>query len=348
MKKKVAIVGYGGQGGWHADQVRKSDVVELAGIYDIRNERNALAIEKGIKAYGSYEEMLSDESVEIIVVATPNDSHKALSIAAMRAGKNVICEKPVMMSVSELDDVIEVSRETGKLFTVHQNRRFDVDFLAIKKIIDEGKLGDVISIESRVHGSRGIPSDWRGMKEYGGGMIYDWGIHLIDQMTQLLPNEKLKKVFCIVQHTTNFEVDDGFRLEMIFESGKTAHVEIETLNYIAMPRFYLQCKNGSALIKDWREKTQVVFCKFWNEKEVMPVLTAAGITKTMAPRDEITTDTYEVDIPKSDVHDFYRNFVRAINGECTQMVTHEQARLVMRIVEAAFESAEKCQVVDFD
>ena len=348
MKKNVAIIGYGGQGAWHANQIIKSDVVALSGVYDIKPERIELARSRGIFTYPSVEELLSDKNVDIVVITTPNDSHKELSIKALNAGKNVICEKPVMLNTSDLAEVIKVSNQTGKLFTAHQNRRYDVDFLAIKQLIQEGKLGDVVSVESRVHGSRGIPSDWRGKKEYGGGMLYDWGVHLIDQITQLLPNEELKKVFCTAQHTTNFEVDDGFKLTLIYKSGITAFVEVGTLNYIAMPRFYLQCKRGSAKINDWKQNAEVAYCKYWNEKEVLPVQTAAGITKTMAPRDEITLDTYNLDIPVSDVHDFYRNFVLAIDGKEKQYVTHEQSAYVLKIIEKAFESIEKCQAIDFD
>jgi len=348
MKKLVAIIGYGGQGGWHAEQIRKSDVVALAGVYDIKPERNEVAKSRGIYAYSSLNELLSDKKVEIVVVATPNDSHKELSIKALMAGKNVICEKPVMLSVADLDEVVAMANKTGMHFTAHQNRRFDVDYLAIKKIIQEGKLQDVINVESRVFGSRGIPSDWRGQKQFGGGMLYDWGVHLIDQITQLLPNEEINKVFCIAQHTTNFEVDDGFKLTLIYKSNKTACVEVGTLNYLTMPRFYLQCKKGSAKINEWKQRATVAYCKYWNEKEVMPVQTAAGITKTMAPRDEITLDEYVIDIPISDVHDFYRNFVAAIDGKEQQLVKHEQSRLVLKVIEKAFESIEKCQVVDFD
>lgn len=348
MKKKTAVIGYGGQGAWHADHIMKSDVVSLAGIYDIRECRCEAAKSKGIRVYTSAEEIYADPEVEIVVVATPNDSHKSYSINLLRAGKNVICEKPVVLSVADFDDIIEVCHETGKLFTVHQNRRYDVDFLAMKQIISEGKLGRVVSLESRVHGSRGIPSDWRCEKQYGGGMIYDWGIHLFDQIFQLLPDEKVDKVYCSVQHTTNFEVDDGFKLFLTMKSGTTVHCEIGTLNFIAMPRFYLQCMKGSAKIEDWRQKAQVVYCKAWNEKEVLPVQTAAGITKTMAPRDELTTDTYEIEIPKSDVHDFYRNYCRAIDGVEPQNVTHAQSRYILKVVEAAFASAESGEVVKFD
>ena len=78
---------------------------------------------------------------------------------------------------------------------VHQNRRWDVDFLAMKQIHDSGELGKVLNIESRIHGSRGIPSDWRGIREHGGGMLFDWGIHLIDQLLQIFTG-KIERIYC--------------------------------------------------------------------------------------------------------------------------------------------------------
>ena len=88
--------------------------------------------------------------------------------------------------------------------------------------------------------------------------------------------------------------------------------------------------------------------KAWNEKEVVPVQTAAGITKTMAPRDEITLDTYEIERPVSDVHDFYRNLVKAIDGKEEQIVKLCQVRRVLRVMEACFKSAETGETVKFD
>ena len=152
-------------------------------------------------------------------------------------------------------------------------------------------------------------------------------------------------VDCRFDHITNAEVDDGFRLDMTFADGKTAYVEVGTLNFIAMPRFYMRAKDGTAIITDWRENCRVVKCKYWHESEVLPVETAAGLTKTMAPRDEVTTDTYELAKPASDVHDYYRNFAAAIRGETTQLVTHPQMKQVLRVIETAFESVEKNQVI---
>jgi predicted dehydrogenase len=161
-------------------------------------------------------------------------------------------------------------------------------------------------------------------------------------MLKLIP-DKINGVFCELSHITTDEVDDGFRLSLCFEGGKRASVEVGTYNFLAMPRFYMQAKNGSAYIEDWQKKCKVAKLKAWCEKEVLPVQTAAGITKTMAPRDEITLDSYELERPVSDVHDFYRNFVLAIDKKEEQLIKAEEVRRVLLVMEAAFKSGEeKC------
>ncbi len=345
MKKNFAVIGYGGQGGWHVKQIMAGDVGTVTGIYDIDPAKNAKAESDGVKAYPSFEAVLADDAVETVVIAVPNDDHKELVIKALEAGKNVICEKPVEMSTAAFDQMTAAADKSGKLFSVHQNRRWDVDFLAMKKIVESGEIGELINIESRIHGSRGIPSDWRCTKAQGGGMILDWGVHLIDQLLQIV-KEKIVRIYCTETHITNNEVDDGFKLSIYFESGKTAYVEVGTYNFIAMPRFYLQCKNGSAIIEDWQKNAQISRMKAWNEKEVLPVQTAAGITKTMAPRDEITLDMYEAERPVSDVHDYYRNFCNALDGKETSLITHAEVRRVMQVMEAAFKSSAEKQAIE--
>ncbi len=345
--KNVAVIGYGGQGAWHCKQILKSDVCTLAGTYDIREIRRDAAKNDGVKVYESNEAIFADPAVDIVVVAVPNDRHKDLVISALEAGKNVICEKPVEMSVKAFDEMVDASKRTGKFFTVHQNRRWDVDFLATKEVIDSGNIGKPICIESRIHGSRGIPSDWRCEKAYGGGMILDWGVHLIDQMLQL-HGEKIVKVYCTCSHITNKEVDDGFKLYLTYDDGVTALVEVGTYNFLPMPRFYLQAEKGSAKIEDWQHPCHVAKLKAWQEKDVTPVQNAAGITKTMAPRDSLTLDEYDLPIPKSDVHNFYRNVCAAIDGKAERYIKLEEVRRVMCVMEAAFASDEKGQVLNVE
>ena len=339
MKKNVAVLGYGGQGAWHCGQILKSDAVQLLGVYDIRETRNEAARAAGIAVYPSAEALLADPAVEIAVIATPNDVHLPLVVQALESGKHVICEKPAALSVADFDAMTEAAARAGRLLTVHQNRRWDVDFLAMRQVIGSGEIGEVLRIESRIHVSRGIPSDWRCTKAAGGGMILDWGVHLIDQMLQLIP-ETVTRVYCTTTHITNQEVDDGFRLELAFASGKTAHVEVGTYNFLPLPRFYMQCREGTLRLEDWQRPAHVARLTAWKEKDVTPIQNAAGITKTMAPRDALTLREYDIERPSSDVHEFYRNVCAAIDGAAPLTVQPAQVRRVLSVMEAAFASAE--------
>ncbi len=344
-KKKLVVVGYGGMGGWHAANALKSDVVELAGIYDIDENKLALAEERGIKTYKSLDEVLSDPEVELITVATPNDHHCEIAVAALRAGKNVICEKPVVMSSEELETCISVANECGKLFSVHQNRRWDTDKIRIAELYASGSLGQVVNIEKRVHGSRGIPGDWRKVKSEGGGMVLDWGVHLIDQAIMILDGVKITSVYARLDNITNNEVDDGCHIVMTFENGVVYTVEVGTSNFINLPNFYMRGSKGTAIIEKWESPMKVVIKKDGVEKDAVPIRAQQGLTKTMAPRDGDTTVTYLIEEPKVDVHDYYRNFCRAIDGIEPQIVTHEQMRRVMKVMETTFESAAKNEVI---
>ena len=184
MLHKSAIVGFGGMGrDHHFVQVNKLvQDIKVTGAYDLRAERLEVAKADGLKTYNSLEECLADKEIDIIVVATPNNMHKELVIKALEAGKNVICEKPVTMNAAELEEIIAARDRTGKQFAVHQNRRWDRNFLMAKKAIDEGLLGDPFYIEHRVQGSGGALYGWRSAKINGGGMLFDWGVHFLDQI----------------------------------------------------------------------------------------------------------------------------------------------------------------------
>lgn len=344
----LGIVGLGGMGNWHRELIETIDGLEVAGIYDISEARVKFAEEVGIKAYESLDALLEDERIDIVLVSTPNDLHNPIAIKAMRAGKNVVSEKPVTLSSKDLQEMIDVSKETGKLFTVHQNRRWDEDFLTMKKIYDEQLLGDVYRIESRVHGSRGIPGDWRQEKEHGGGMVLDWGVHLLDQILLMMGTTKLKSVYATETHITNQLVDDGFSAELRFENGLDVLVEVGTSNFINLPRWYMLGVNGTAIIEDWNLKGQIVSAAGKDETDVVPVRTAAGLTKTMAPRREDTIQKQDLPVVNSDIRDFYRNVMAAIAGKEEPKVKLPEVMRVMKLMEAIFDSSSKHQVVDFE
>lgn len=347
-KHRLGIVGFGGMGNWHRELIESGiENLEIAGMFDIKEERQEAARALGYRAYESLDALLADETVDMILVSTPNDCHKPIAIKAMEAGKNVVSEKPVTLSSEDLLEMIDASKRTGKIFTVHQNRRWDEDFLTVKKLYDENALGDVFNIESRVHGSRGIPGDWRGKKEHGGGMMLDWGVHIIDQMLMMV-KEKITSIYCKVNHVTNYEVDDGFTLILTFESGKTALLEVGTSNFIELPRWYMLGENGSVQIDDFLVHGKIVRITDWDKNDAVPVKTAAGLTKTMAPRTDDTIHTEPVVKVNSDIKDFYRNVMAAIEGREEQLIKHDELLRVMRVMETALHSAELNQVLPFE
>lgn len=347
-KHRLGIVGFGGMGNWHRELIESGiENLEIAGMFDIKEERQEAARALGYRAYESLDALLADETVDMILISTPNDCHKPIAVKAMEAGKNVVSEKPVTLSSEDLLEMIDASKRTGKIFTVHQNRRWDEDFLTVKKLYDENALGDVFNIESRVHGSRGIPGDWRGKKEHGGGMMLDWGVHIIDQML-LMVKEKITSIYCKVNHVTNYEVDDGFTLILTFESGKTALLEVGTSNFIELPRWYMLGENGSVQIDDFLVHGKIVRITDWDKNDAVPVKTAAGLTKTMAPRTDDTIHTEPVVKVDSDIKDFYRNVMAAIEGREEQLIKHDELLRVMRVMETALRSAELNQVLPFE
>ncbi len=342
----VAVVGYGGMGGWHTKKLQEIPEVKLVGVYDILPARNEAAREAGIHAYDTFEDLLADKNVDVVTVAIPNDVHEEVCIKAMEAGKAVVCEKPVTMSTEILERMIAASNRTGSLFTVHQNRRWDEDFRTAEKIVKSGKLGRVFEIQSRVHGSRGIPGDWRNTKKQGGGMVLDWGVHLLDQMNMMMGKMPVS-VYAVLSNVTNEEVDDGFTAMFTYEDGLVFTVEVGTSNFINLPRWYILGLNGTSVIEDWdmNGKTVIATCK--EGHDAVPIVTAAGLTKTMAPRTPETIETLPIEKVSCDIKDYYRNIAAVVNGEAEPIVTHEEQRQLMKLMEAIFESAEQNKVVFF-
>jgi predicted dehydrogenase len=340
----IAIIVYGGMGSWHVKTIARIPELELRGVYDISQERMDLAVERGIPTYESMEALLADESVSIVTVAIPNQLHKDVCIRALQAGKNVVCEKPVALDHTELQAMIAAAKENNVLFTVHQNRRWDEDYRTIRHIYEQGTLGKVFRVESRVHGSRGIPGDWRNRKECGGGMVLDWGVHLLDQMMQMF-KAPVTSIYADLSYVTNEECDDGFTVTIKFADGLTAVVEVGTSNFINLPRWYMLGENGSALIEDWALNGKIVMVSDWQNRDAVPVVTAAGLTKTMAPRTKETIQEYELPKQSADIRDFYRNFIAATEGREEQLIRHDELLRVMVLMEAIFESAEKNVVI---
>ncbi len=341
MGHKLAIIGYGGMGDWHYRSVTDSiDSAMVKGILDIREEACRKAEENGLHVYQSLEELVRDPEIDLVTIAVPNDFHKDYSIACLRGGKNVVCEKPVTMNAEELKEIIAVAKETGKLFTIHQNRRWDRDYRIIKQLYQDGTIGKPYFIESRVQGSGQMLHGWRGHKVNGGGMVYDWGVHLFDQLLNLIDSP----VVSIAPHLVylfNHEVDDNFKVLLTFENGISALVEVATNCFINQPRWHMCGSEGTVVIKDWECNGEVVSLA---NKDALKwendiVYTAAGPTRTMAPRPDETKKFSPLPQVETSWSEFYNNIVNVLDGKAELIVKPEQALRVMTLIDAIFLAA---------
>lgn len=351
LKHKMGIIGFGGMARIHCDCLSETKYgrAEVKGVFDINEKTKPAAVERGLIFYSSKEELLSDPEIDLITIATTNEAHKSLAIEAMRAGKNVLCEKPVTMNSEELLEIMATEKETGKIFTIDQNRRVNRDFINVKRTIENDLIGKPYVIESRTEGSRGMPKGWRTIKEFGGGMMLDWGVHLIDQLLCLIP-EKVINVHCIMYHIQYQDVEDAFHLLLTFESGLIAIVEVGTNNFITHPRWYVCGKNGTLQINNWSHPGTITRCvdkeNIWDEEIVY---TAAGPTKTMAPRSAHSVETIELSYADDVVDDLtvvYDQFIDAVEGKKKLTITTSQALRVVKIMEAAFESSKQRKSIE--
>ncbi len=342
---KLGIIGYGSMahGHYHCLLDHKAERVDIKGVFDLDKKRMDLALSEGLVAYESREALLCDPEIDIVLVATTNEVHKEICIDALNHGKNVICEKPVTLSSDELLEVMAVAKKTGKVFTIDQNRRTNLDFQLMKRNVEKGEIGEVYHIESRVEGSRGMPKGWRTLKRLGGGMMLDWGVHLIDQL-MYFNRSAVTNVFCKMYNIDYDEVEDNFQLFLEFADGMSALVEVATNNYITKPRWYALGKKGTLQVDNWDCNGEIVRVidkdNTW-EEEIF--YTKAGPTKTMAPRRPDSVEHIKLSEPV-DVEDgmqvVYRQLVGAIEGK-ELTIKPEEALRVMKVMEAAFESAKK-------
>lgn len=184
---KVGLIGFGLAGqAFHAPVIRTTPGLELSCILE---RHGSLAQEKypGIRVARTLDDMLNDRGIQLCVVATPNTTHFELARRCMEAGRNVVVEKPLAVTSQGADELTRVAERTGRVLSVYQNRRWDGDFLTVKKLLASDRLGRIVQYESnwdrfrpkaRVH-------IWRESGEPGSGVLYDLGSHLIDQAMAL-------------------------------------------------------------------------------------------------------------------------------------------------------------------
>lgn len=352
---RIAIIGHGFMGHEHEKMLTDMDGIQLIGFADI-DPTQLEDVQEGLKRYSSNEELMSDPDVDVVLIAANNKYHHDLVIQAAKAGKDIICEKPVAMNVEELDDMMKVVDECGVRFTVHHQRRFDPDFRTAKEIYDSETLGDVYTIQSMLYGYNGNMHDWHVYVEEGGGMLFDWGVHLIDQILWMMPGKKVTSVYADLRNVINAEVDDYFKILMKFDNGIMAEIELGT--YFLTDKmddkwferhWFIGGNKGSAYVDGFHPEGKIVrtagLLKNVGGKRTM---TAAGPTRSFGPPPEGKILTEKLPEVHTCHENYFENYIRAYHGEEDFLVKIPETRRVLALMEAVRKSARTGEAIHFE
>ena len=328
---KVGVVGMGRSGEeLHGKYIRERAEFRLEAICDTSPARLKQCKKslKPKKAYSTYDELLDDEAVELVVVATPSQAHCEMVLAAFERGKHVLVEKPVALNLDEFERMAESAEKHALVFTVFHTRRWDGDYARVRKIIDDGLLGEVFDIQSRVQdygpgwsefGVQEFRPRWRAEKKYGGGRLYDWGSHMIDQVLMMVPS-KVETVYGDLKGILwSDEVDDHFKVVMKFENGTTAEIESSADCRLPLPRWFIVGDKGT-------------LSGSWHELNVKSELVDYA--------DEIVLKSFP---NKWDA--VYENLAEVIRNGAELAVNPEEVRRTVAMVDAAMLSSSKRQCV---
>jgi scyllo-inositol 2-dehydrogenase (NADP+) len=319
-KVKCAVVGYGGafnMGKSHAQWMNDTGRMVTVAACDVDPARMEAAKSDfpGISTYTDIDEMLAKSDAELVVIITPHNTHAPLALKALNAGKSVVLEKPMCITVAEATAMIEAAKKSKVTLTTFHNRRHDGDYMAIKEVIDKGLIGEVFSIEAFIGGYNQPGTWWRSFKDISGGCMYDWGAHFVDWILNLIP-QKIENVTGFFQKRVWMDVTNEDQTEAIirFKNGATADLQVSSIARVGKPKFRILGTKG-AIIDEWK-----------------------GSFKLYTLVDGIPVEG-EVKYKNSTWPEYYQNLAAHLLDGTPLEVTPESSRRVIGVIETAGKSA---------
>jgi scyllo-inositol 2-dehydrogenase (NADP+) len=344
MKKKIntGIIGFGLSGRvFHAPFLHLDPGFKITKIVE-RNSEDSKTFYPEAEVVKDYSALLNDPLIELIVICTPNHLHFQMAKDSLLAGKHVVIDKPFTVSVKEANELIGLSLKINRKIFVYHNRRWDGDFLTIRKLLKSGALGELSEFEAHFDRFRPHITDhnWREEAKNGGGVLYDLGSHLIDQALQLFgtPHELEAE---IASQRKGSKVDDFFRIILYYKNLR-AILTAGMLVKAPGPRYIIHGLLGS-------------FIKYGIDPQendlregLLPDTDDWG-TESPEHWGLVTIDYLDLNVHGSIeteagcYQEFYRNVYDVLINDSDIAVKTIEARNVIRIIELAFESSRKNQ-----
>jgi predicted dehydrogenase len=336
----VALIGYGFVGKtFHVPLIEATPGLRLAVVAS--RQKEIVLSELPAVEVTDPQAALTHQNVDMVVIASPNDSHFSLARAALQAGKHVVVDKPFTTTVAEARELASWSRAQGRLLSVFHNRRWDSDFLTVRKIIEQGLLGEVVHFESHMDRFRPQVRDrWRERPGPGGGLWFDLGPHLIDQALQLFGMPR-KITATLANQRAGAQTDDWVHVLLDYGSRKVI-LHGSLLAASGSPRFTIHGLSGSLMkrLPDPQESQLRSGMRPNDPQWGMDPDCASFFDGQGGPPREIGSE-------RGDYREYYRAIVMALNSGAPNPVTPEDAINVMTVLEAAAVSSAREETVSF-
>ncbi len=335
---RVGLLGFGAIGDEHASAVSGLAGLELSIVCDRDPGRLKAASNRFPAARTTTDPhtLIDGSEVDLVVVSTPPDSHAAWALAAARAGKHVVVEKPFAIRTAEADEVLEAADRAQLIAVVYQNRRFDPDHVAVTDAVRSGRLGDVFHIETFV-GGYGHPCNlWHSDQAVSGGAMYDWGAHVLDQVLDIVP-AGVRTVTASTQKRRWFDVTnaDHSRVTLAFEDGTEAQFVYSDLAAAMKPRWYVLGTEG-AIVGHWRTERVVTRNAVGTlAEDVLAPADSPPLLDLHTPDGSVT----RMATPPVPRHPFHRELADRLLLGMPMSVSGATSRRVLSVMEAAAASA---------
>jgi predicted dehydrogenase len=335
---RVGILGYGAIGHEHNRAIQAVDGLELAAVCDTNPERIAAArsLAPDVASHADGAALLADDTVDLVVVSTWPSTHAEWALAALRAGKHVVVEKPFCLTTDEADEMVAQAAAGDRTLAVYQNRRWDADYLALKRIVRSGAIGEVFHYESFI-GSFGHPCNfWHSDAQVSGGAIYDWGSHYLDWLLDLVPGE-VERVSATTHKRVWHDVSnaDHSVVRLRFHDGLDAEFTHSDIAAAMKPKWYVLGTNG-ALVGSWRTEKVVARSPIGTLEEDLLAASDSPARLHLHSADGSVTD---VAIPPAPPQPFHRELADHLLAGSPMSVTPQGSRRNIAVMEAATESA---------
>ncbi len=338
---EVGLVGFGLAGrAFHAPVIRAVPGLHLAAILQ-RSGDEAAEKYPDVQIARRLDELLAIPEIRLVVIATPNDTHYALARECLAAGRDVVVDKPFTTTVEEAKSLVQFAKDSGRMITVYQNRRYDGDFQAIRKLVADGTLGRMVHFETNYDRFRPQlkPGAWRETARAGSGILFDIAPHLIDHALVLFGLPEAVTADVRIERE-NSVADDAFDIMFHYPRGMRAVLRSSILAAAPRPRFVLYGTHGSFVKHTFDPQENnlrhgnIPADTAWGAEPeenwgVLTVPAADGFAQRRIPP------------ANRDFRDYYANVRDALLGKAALAVTPEWALDVMRLLEIARESSER-------